>query len=124
MQVQNSSSSFYQEIYCHNYHKENHYFKSYTRLVVSGAQKNANRWAIDELQRDSRQYHQGPGMILGLLLAQSALAVMASSEVESQKQGSQRINNIGMANNVILKLPKAKESRIMALTKFSKPNAL
>ena len=47
---QNSRPSFYQGIYCYNCREEGHYSTSCTRPVVSGAQRNANRWAIDELQ--------------------------------------------------------------------------
>lgn len=41
---------------------------------------------------------------------QSALAIVASGGVERQKQGGQRINNIGMSNMVILKRPAVKEA--------------
>lgn len=63
-------------------------------------------------------------MVSGLPLAQSALAVVAGSGVEKQKQGGQRMNNIRMANIVILKRLAVKENRKLALTKFSKPKAL
>ena len=49
-------------------------------------------------------------MVPGLPPPQSALAVVASGGVERQKQGDQRINNIGMANVVILKRPTVKET--------------
>ena len=73
---------------------------------MSGAQRNTNKWAIDEFQEDPRQYPRGPGMVSGLPLAQSALAVVASAGVGRPEQGSQRMINIGMANRVILKRPR------------------
>lgn len=109
-QDQTGRSSFYQGIYCHNCQEEGHYSTSCTKPVVSGAQRKANRKAIDELQGGPRQYPRGPGMIPSLPPPQSALAVVASGEVERQKQGGQRMNNIGMANVVILKRPAVKEA--------------
>ncbi len=44
-------------------------------------------------------------MATGLPPPQSALAVVASGGVERQQQGGRRINNIGLANVVILKWP-------------------
>lgn len=49
-------------------------------------------------------------MVLDLPPPQSAFAVVISSGVESQKQGGQRINNIGMTNMVILKQPSVKKT--------------
>ena len=72
--------------------------------------RNANSWAIDELQGGSRQYPRGPGTISGLPPAQSALAVVASGGVKRQKQGGQELNNIGVANVVILKRSAVKEA--------------
>ena len=43
-------------------------------------------------------------------LAQVALVAVASSGVERQKQGGHRMNNIGVANVVILKRPAVKEA--------------
>ena len=45
-------------------------------------------------------------MVSGLPPPQSALAVVASAGVGRPEQGSQRMNNIGMANMVILKRPR------------------
>ncbi|MCJ1343817.1 hypothetical protein MMC31_002014 [Peltigera leucophlebia] len=110
MRDQNGRPTFYQGIYCHNCREEGHYSTSCIRPVVSGAQRNANRWAIDELHGGPHQYPRGPGMVPGLPPPQSALAVVASGGVERQRQGGQRINNIGMANVVILKRPAVKET--------------
>ena len=112
---------FYRDIYCHNCRDEGHYSTSCTRPVVSRAQRNANRWAIDELQGGPRQYPLGPGTVSGLSPAQSALAVVASGGVERQKQGAQRMNNIGVANVVVLKRPAVKESHKSASAKASRP---
>lgn len=63
---QNGRPTFYRGIYCHNCREEGHYSTSCSRLVVSGAQREANRWAIDELLGGPRQYRQGPGTVPGL----------------------------------------------------------
>lgn len=60
-------------------------------------------------------------MVSGLPPAQSALAVVASAGMGRQEHGSQRINNIGMANVVILKRPVVKESHESAPAKVSSP---
>lgn len=44
-------------------------------------------------------------MVLSFPSAQSALAIVVSAEVGRLEQDSQRINNIGMVNIVILKCP-------------------
>ena len=131
---QNGRPLFYRDIYCHNCHEEGHYSTSCTRPVVSGAQRNANKKAIDEVQEDHRQYPRGTGMVSGLPPAQSALAIVASAGVGRPEQDSQRMNNIGMANMVILKRPREEEvksdyadpatvtnSEKLAPTKISKP---
>lgn len=82
---QNGCPSFYRGIYCHNCREEGHYSTSCTRPVVSGAQREANRRAIDELQGGPRQYPQEPGTIPGLPPAQFAMTVVASDGVERQK---------------------------------------
>lgn len=48
---QNGRQSVYRRIYCHNCREEGHYSTSCTRPVVSGAQREVNRRAIDELQK-------------------------------------------------------------------------
>ena len=49
-QDQAGRSPFYRGVHCHNYREEGHYSTSCTKPVVSGAQREANRRAIDELQ--------------------------------------------------------------------------
>ena len=110
MRDQNGRLTFYRGIHCHNCWEEGHYSTSCTKPVVSGAQCEANRRAIDELQGGPRQYTRGPGVVPSLPPPQSALAVLASAGVGRQEQGSQRMNNIGMANVVILKRPTVKET--------------
>ena len=108
-QNQNSRPSFYRGIYCHNCYEEGHYSTSWPRPVVSGAQRDANKRAIDELQRGSRQYPCRSGPALGPLFAPAVPAVVASGGGEKQKQGGWRMNNIGGANVVILKRPTIEE---------------
>lgn len=120
-QNQNARPTSYRGIHCHNCREEGPYSTSCTRPIVSGAQRNFNRWAVEEFQEDPRQYPQIPGMVSGLPPAQSGLAVVASAGVGRQEHGSQRINNIGMANVVILKRPVVKESHESAPAKVSSP---
>lgn len=126
MRDQNGRPTFFRGIYCHSCREEGHYSTSCTRPVVSEAQKNADRWAIDELQGDPRQYPQGPDIVSGLPPAQSALALVASGGVKRQEQGSKKINNIRMATVVIMKLPREEEVKsdyadpIAAATKSQK----
>ena len=107
---QNDCSSFYRGIYCYNCYEEGHYSTSCTRPVVSGAQREANKRAIDELQRGSRQYPRGPGPALGPPLIPAAPAAVASGGREREEQGGRRMNNIGSANVVILKRPVVEEA--------------
>lgn len=72
---------------------------------------------------------------MGLPPAQSTLAIVANAGVRRPEQGSQKMNNIEMANMVILKRPREEEiksdyadsiaavtnSQKMVLTKISKP---
>ena len=55
-QNQNARPTFYRGIHCHNCREEGHYSTSCTRPIVSGAQRNFNRWAVEEFQEDPRQY--------------------------------------------------------------------
>ncbi len=103
-QNQNGRSLFYRGIYCYNCCKEGHYSTSCPRPVVSGAQRDANRRAIDELQVGSRQYPRGSGQAVG-----PPLAAVVSGGGEKQEQGGRRMNNIGSANVVILKRPTMEE---------------
>ena len=105
MRDQNSRPTLYRGIHCHNCWEEGHYSTSCTKPVVSEAQREANRRVIDELQGGPRQYTRGPGVVPGLPPPQSALAVLASAGVGRR----QRMNNIGMANVVILKRPREGE---------------
>lgn len=59
-------------------------------------------------------------MASNLFPVQFLLAIVASAGVRRQKQGSQRINNIGIANMVILKRPVVKKGHKSALTKVSR----
>ena len=108
-QDQTGRSPFYRGIHCHNCREEGHYSTSCTRLVVSGAQREANRRAIDELQGGPRQYPRGPGPGSSFLPAQVASVAVASNGGERQEQGGRKMNNIGGANVVILKRPVVKE---------------
>ena len=107
---QNGRPSFYRGIYCHNCREEGHYSTSCTRPIVSGAQREANRRAIDELQGAPRQYPRGPGPVSSFLPAQVAPAAVANSRGERKEQGGRRMNNIGGANVVILKRPTAEKA--------------
>lgn len=105
-QDQSRRSSLYRGIYCYNCREESYYYTSCTRLVVSGAQGEANRGAIDEFQRGHRQYFRGPGPALESPSVPAVpVAAVASGGVEGQEQGGRRMNNIGGANVVILKRP-------------------
>lgn len=84
-QDQSGRSSFYQGIYCHNCRDEGHYSTSCSRPVVSGAQRKANKRAIDELQGGFRQYSRGPGPTLSFSPAQVAPAAVASNGEERQE---------------------------------------
>lgn len=117
---QNGCLSFYRGIYCHNCRKKGHYSTSCPRPVVSGAQWDANRRAIDKLQRGSRQYPGRPGPV-GPLLAPAVPASVASGGGDKEEQGGRKMNNIGGANVVILKRPIAKESHKSAPTQVSRP---
>lgn len=60
-------------------------------------------------------------MIPSLPPLQSALAMIDSGGVEKQNQGSQRMNNIGVANIVILKRPAVTESHELVPAKVFRP---
>ena len=72
--------------------------------MVSEAQRDANRRAIDKLQGGPRQYPRGPGSA-GPPLAPAVQAAVASGGGDREEQGGRKINNIGGANVVILKRP-------------------
>lgn len=103
MQGQNDRLIFYQGIYYHNYRKEGHYSTSCIKSVVSGVQFEANRRAINELQGGSRQYYWEPAMLISLSPPQFALAIVASGGVRKKKKGKLRMNNIRVANMVVVK---------------------
>ena len=102
-------SSFYRGIYCHNCREKDHYSTSCPWLIISGAQRDANRRAIDELQGGSRQYPRRPGLA-GPPLAPAVPAAVASGGGDREEQGGRRMNNIGGANVVILKRPTVEEA--------------
>ena len=104
-QNQNSRLLFYRGIYCHNCCEEGHYSTSCPWPVVSGAQRDANRRAINELQGSSRQYSCRSRPAVGPQLAPAVPAAIASGGGERQEQSGQRMNNIGSANVVIPKRP-------------------
>ncbi len=108
---QNGRLLFYRGIYCHNCCEEGHYSTSCPWLVVSGAQRAANRRAIDELQGGSRQYSHVSRLAVGHLLPPAVPEVVVNSGRERQEQGGRRINNIGGANVVILKRPTIEETK-------------
>lgn len=84
--------------------------QSYTKPVVSGAQREANRRAIDKFQGGPYQYPWGKGPVSRFLPAQVALAAVASGGAERQDQGGRRMNNILGSNIVILKRPTVEEA--------------
>lgn len=105
---QNGRPSVYRGIYCHNCREEGHYSTSCTRPVVSWAQREVNRRAIDELQRGYLQYPRGPGPALGSpSVPVFPAAAVASGGVEGQEQGGRAI---ARANVVILKRPMIEEA--------------
>ena len=108
-QNQNGCLSFYRGIYCHNCCEEGHYSTSFSRPVVSGTQRDANRMTIDELQGGCRQYPHGSGPEVGPRLAPAVPKAVASGGEKSQKQGGRRMNSIEGANVVILKQPTIEE---------------
>ena len=101
---------FHCGIYCHNRYEEGHYSTSPPSPVVSGAQRDANRRAIDELQGCSRQYLHGSGPEVGPPLTLAISAAVASGGRERQEQGGQKMNNITGANVVIIKRPTIEET--------------
>ena len=109
-QNQNGRLSFYRGIYCHNCCEEGHYFISCPRPVVSGAQRDANKRAIDKLQGDSLHYPYGSRPAVELPLALAVPAAVASGGRERQEQSGRKINNIGGANDVMLKQPTIEEA--------------
>ncbi len=77
--------SFYRGIYCHNCCEEGYYSTSCPRQVVSGAQRDANMRAIDELQGGFRQYLCRSGPEVGSLLAPAAPAAVACDGEEREE---------------------------------------
>ena len=77
---------------------------------MSGAQREANRKAIDELQGGLCEYPRGPGPVSSHPSAQVAPAAVASGIGEREEPGGRRMNNIGGANVVILKRPTVEEA--------------
>lgn len=77
---------------------------------MSGAQRKANRRAIDEVQGGFRQYHRGLDPASGPPLVPAASAAVAISGMERQAQDGRRMNNIGSANVVISKRPTKEEA--------------
>lgn len=103
--------SFYRGIYCHNCCEEGHYSTSCTRPVVGRAQREANKRAINELQRGYQQYPRGPSPALGPSIVPAVPVVAAASgKKKREEQGGWRMNNIGSANVVILKRPTMEEA--------------
>ena len=100
---------FYCGIYCYNCREEGLYSTSCPRPIIIGAQRDANRRAIDELQGGPCQYPRGLGPA-GLPLAPAVPSAVASSGEDREEQGGQRMNNIRVANIVILKQPTVEEA--------------
>lgn len=110
-QDQAGCSPFYLGIHCHNCREEVHYSTSCTKPAVNGAQRKANRRAIDELQGGPRQYPRGQGLGPDFLLATgSAVVANNEREMQEQEQSGRSMNNIRGANVVILKRPTVKEA--------------
>ena len=85
LQDQAGRSPFYQGIHCHNCREEGYYSTSCIKPVISGAQRKANRQAIDELQRGSRQYSRRQGIVPSFPPAVGSVAI-ANNRGERQVQ--------------------------------------
>lgn len=91
-------------IYCHNHQEKSYYFTSCSKSVISGAQRKANRWTINELKRVACQYF-GRQMLAPnfLSVVGSATVVNERGEEQVSEASGRKMNNIGRINIVILK---------------------